>query len=88
MKAANQVAKNRGVSRVQILLRSIMLRRQKSSLVDGEPISVIPPKHTAIDNVKFEDEEFALYKALENKSQLLISKYLERGRGITSESIP
>jgi len=84
MKAPNQVAKNRGVSRVQILLKSIMLRRQKTSLVDGEPISVIPPKHTAIDNVKFEDEEFALYKALESKSQVLISKYLERGRGITT----
>jgi len=73
---------------VQILLRSIMLRRQKSSLVDGNPISVIPPKHTMVDNVKFEDEEYALYKALESKSQLLINKYLQRGRGTTSEYIP
>ncbi|RMZ67353.1 swi snf family dna-dependent atpase [Pyrenophora seminiperda CCB06] len=80
MKSNNPPMKNQGVQRVQILLKSIMLRRQKRSLVDGKPISVIPPKHTVIDNVKFEEEEYALYKALESKSQLLINKYLERGR--------
>jgi SNF2 family DNA or RNA helicase len=56
-----------------------MLRRQKDSEVDGKPISTIPPKHSNIDNVEFEDEEFALYKALETKSQLQMNKYLQKG---------
>ncbi|CAA9967088.1 DNA repair protein rad5 [Pyrenophora teres f. maculata] len=84
MKNLSQSTKKGGVQRVQILLRSIMLRRQKSSLVDGKPISVIPPKHVAVDNVKFEEEEYAIYKALEDKSQIFINKYLERGRGSTT----
>jgi SNF2 family DNA or RNA helicase len=79
MKSTNPGMRTRALKRVQILLRSIMLRRQKDSTVDGKPISVLPPKHNIIDNVEFEDEEFALYKALETKSQLQMNKYIEKG---------
>jgi SNF2 family DNA or RNA helicase len=67
------------LDRIQILIKAIMLRRQKTTVVDGEPISKIPPKHSVIDNVEFEDEEYALYKALETKSQLQMNKYLQKG---------
>jgi hypothetical protein len=79
MKSTNIATRKKALKRVQILLRSVMLRRQKDSQVDGKPISVLPPKHTIIDNVDFEDEEHALYKALETKSQLQLNKYIEKG---------
>jgi hypothetical protein len=76
--AKNSKTQERAMKRVQILLRSVMLRRQKNSMVDGKPISVLPPKYTIIDNVEFEDDEHALYKALETKSQLQLNKYLQK----------
>ncbi|KAG9188400.1 hypothetical protein G6011_02323 [Alternaria panax] len=79
MKTANEHMKKRALDRIQILIKAIMLRRQKTSIVDGQPISKIPPKHSFIDNVEFEDEEHALYKALETKSQLQMNRYLQRG---------
>lgn len=54
-----------------------MLRRQKSSEVDGKPILQLPPKHIKIDNVEFSDDEFQIYKALEQKSQIQFNKYLK-----------
>ncbi|KAF1831039.1 DNA repair protein rad5 [Decorospora gaudefroyi] len=78
MKSVNRGTQKRAIKRVQILLKSIMLRRQKDSEVDGKPISTLPTKHTIIDNVEFEDEEYALYKALQTKSQLQMNVYLER----------
>lgn len=65
------------MNRVQVLLKVVMLRRQKSSVVDGKPILQLPPKHAAVDNVEFSDDEQELYNALEKKSQLQFNKYLK-----------
>jgi SNF2 family DNA or RNA helicase len=56
-----------------------MLRRQKDSVVDGQVVCTIPPKHTNREDVTFSEEEQELYKALETKSQLTFNKYLEKG---------
>ncbi|KAF2864832.1 SNF2 family N-terminal domain-containing protein [Massariosphaeria phaeospora] len=71
--------RERAVSRIQILLKSVMLRRAKTTLVDGLPICTIPPKHTNLQSVEFSDEESELYKAIETHSQLKFNKYLKRG---------
>jgi SNF2 family DNA or RNA helicase len=65
------------MNRVQIVLKAVMLRRQKTSEVDGKPILNLPLKHTVLDNVEFSDDELALYKALETKSQIQFNKYLK-----------
>jgi SNF2 family DNA or RNA helicase len=65
------------MNRVQILLKAVMLRRQKTSEVDGKPILNLPEKHIDVDNVEFDDEEHAIYKALEAKSQIQFNKYLK-----------
>jgi hypothetical protein len=67
------------MQRVQVLLKSLMLRRQKDSLVDGQIVCALPPKHLSKECVGFSDEEHALYKALETRSQLQLNKYLEKG---------
>lgn len=73
------------MNRVQVLLKVVMLRRQKTSVVDGKPILQLPAKHIDIDNVKFSDEEQELYTALEKKSQLQFNKYL-RNNSVTGET--
>lgn len=68
-----------GIKRVQVLLRTFMLRRTKNTKIDGREICQIPPKHTHQERVEFSDEEQELYKAIETKSQLKLNKYLEKG---------
>ncbi|KAH9863842.1 hypothetical protein J1614_009774 [Plenodomus biglobosus] len=79
VKHTHPATRKKAMNRVQILLRSVMLRRQKSSKVDGQEVCTIPPKHTATANVEFSDAEHELYKALETKSQLQMNRFLERG---------
>ncbi|KAF1851473.1 uncharacterized protein K460DRAFT_270246 [Cucurbitaria berberidis CBS 394.84] len=78
VKQTHPVTQKKAMNRVQILLRSVMLRRQKTSIVDGQEICTIPAKHTTLDNVEFSDDEHLVYKALEEKSQLQMNKYLDR----------
>ncbi|KAF3002400.1 hypothetical protein E8E13_002570 [Curvularia kusanoi] len=75
----NAPTRKAAMQRVQVLLKSIMLRRQKDSIVDGQIVTKLPPKHLSKDEVKFSDEEMAIYKALETKSQIQLNKYLEKG---------
>jgi SNF2 family DNA or RNA helicase len=56
-----------------------MLRREKTSVVDGVQICQIPPKVVELQNVEFNDEERALYKAIETNSQLTFNRYLQKG---------
>tara|TARA_R110002003_G_scaffold279_22_gene18195 strand:+ start:29254 stop:32364 length:3111 start_codon:yes stop_codon:yes gene_type:complete len=77
-KSPHPDTREKAMKRVQILLKAVMLRRQKSSEVDGKPILNLPPKHTALDNVEFSDDELAVYKALETKSQIQFNKFLKQ----------
>lgn len=66
------------MQRVQVLLKSLMLRRQKDSTVDGEIVCKLPPKHLSKEAVEFSDDEMEIYKALENRAQIQLNKYIER----------
>lgn len=61
--------RSRAMGRVQAVLKSIMLRRGKTTLVDGKQICEIPPKHTNLQSVEFSDAEHEIYKAIESNSQ-------------------
>jgi len=71
--------KNTGIERVQVLLKSIMLRRTKDSTIDGAPIIVLPSKHIHRQDVILSKDERDLYDALQNKTQLKVNKYLSKG---------
>jgi SNF2 family DNA or RNA helicase len=77
-KAPNEDTRDRAMKRVQIVLKAVMLRRQKNSEVDGKPILNLPAKHVALDNVEFSNDETGIYKALEAKSQIQFNKYLKQ----------
>jgi SNF2 family DNA or RNA helicase len=63
--------------RLQAVLKAILLRRVKTSLIDGQPIITLPPKVEEIQHVVFSDDEQAFYSALETKTQIQFNKYLK-----------
>ncbi|KAF2017580.1 hypothetical protein BU24DRAFT_344977 [Aaosphaeria arxii CBS 175.79] len=77
IKNANE--REMGIKRVQVLLKSFMLRRAKDTKIDGEEICKIPPKHVHKDDVEFDEDERELYSAIETNSQLKFNKYLAKG---------
>lgn len=64
---------------LQALLKAIMLRRKKDSIIDGKPIIELKKKTETIHHVVFDEDEQKFYKALEERSQVEISKYLHAG---------
>ena len=79
LRSPHPETRKRAMQRVQVLLKSLMLRRQKDSLVDGEIVCKLPQKHLSKEAVEFSDEELEIYRALETKSQIQLNKYLEKG---------
>lgn len=69
----------KGMQKLQALLRAIMLRRVKGSLIDGKPIIQLPPKTEEIQHVVFDSDEQAFYNALESKTQIQFNKYMRAG---------
>ena len=65
--------------RLQALLKAILLRRVKTSLIDGKPIIQLPPKTEEIQHVVFDEEQQAFYTALETRTQVQFNKYLKKG---------
>lgn len=60
----------------QALLKAILLRRTKSSQIDGRPILTLPPKVIETTHCTFSSEEQAFYSALRNKTMIQFNKYL------------
>ncbi|KAF1973656.1 hypothetical protein BU23DRAFT_568057 [Bimuria novae-zelandiae CBS 107.79] len=79
IKSNSEYSRKRGMARLQALIKSVMLRREKTTIVDGQPIVNLPPKHVASRHVKFSAAEHELYKAVETKSQLKFNAYLKKG---------
>lgn len=80
LRANHSDTRKRAMQRVQVLLKSLMLRRQKDSLVDGQIVCKLPPKHLSKEAVEFSDDEMVVYKALENKAQITLNKYIKEDR--------
>ncbi|XP_027363247.1 helicase-like transcription factor CHR28 isoform X2 [Abrus precatorius] len=58
-----------GYKKLQAVLRAIMLRRTKGTLIDGKPIITLPPKTIHLTKVDFSIEERAFYTKLEADSR-------------------
>ncbi|KAF3934176.1 hypothetical protein ABW20_dc0104524 [Dactylellina cionopaga] len=75
-KLRGQFAKS-AMNRLQALLKAVMLRRKKDSLIDGKPLLVLPEKHIELIHPIFNEDELSLYQAVEQKVTLRFNKYLE-----------
>ncbi|EXJ90123.1 hypothetical protein A1O3_03192 [Capronia epimyces CBS 606.96] len=71
--------KDKAMTALQALLRAILLRRTKSSKINGEPILQLPPKTIKEERVTFDEDELAFYQSLESNAQIQFNKYIQRG---------
>ncbi|KAF9623988.1 hypothetical protein IFM89_007686 [Coptis chinensis] len=68
-----------GYKKLQAVLKTIMLRRTKGTLLDGEPIINIPPKSILLMKVDFSIEERDFYNKLEADSRSQFKEYAAAG---------
>ncbi|KAI3472979.1 hypothetical protein Pfo_030030 [Paulownia fortunei] len=69
----------KGYKKLQVVLRNIMLRRTKGTLIDGEPIITLPPKKVHLTRVEFSLEERTFYNKLEADSRKQFKAYAAAG---------
>ncbi|KUJ08350.1 uncharacterized protein LY89DRAFT_711734 [Mollisia scopiformis] len=70
---------DKAMRKLQTVLKAILLRRTKTSLIDGKPIITLHPKTEEIQHVVFDEAEQDFYTALETKTQIKFSRYLKAG---------
>ncbi|XP_077219521.1 helicase-like transcription factor CHR28 isoform X2 [Tasmannia lanceolata] len=68
-----------GYKKLQAVLKTIMLRRTKGTLIDGEPIVNLPPKSVSLKKVVFSEQERAFYSKLEAESREQFKVYAAAG---------
>ncbi|KAF5266497.1 hypothetical protein FOXYS1_2660 [Fusarium oxysporum] len=71
--------KHVAMDKLQALLKAIMLRRKKSSKLNGKPILVLPEKTEEIVYAELSPEERDFYSQLEKHARVQFSKYLREG---------
>lgn len=79
MRAKREHTRDAAMTRLHVFLKSAMLRRKKDTEIDGKPICDLPPKHLRLENVEFSEDENALYRAIETRTQITVNKYLQKG---------
>lgn len=68
-----------GYRKLQAVLKTIMLRRTKGTLLDGEPIISLPPKSVELKKVDFSKKERDFYTRLEEDSRAQFEVYAAAG---------
>ncbi|XP_047328550.1 helicase-like transcription factor CHR28 [Impatiens glandulifera] len=69
----------KGYKKLQAVLKTVMLRRTKGTLLDGEPIINLPPKSVQLTKVDFTKEERGFYHILEAESRAQFAEYAAAG---------
>lgn len=64
------------LKKLRFLLKSIMLRRTKNTLIDNKPILQLPPKTITMDSYDLDEDEREYYDYLENGAVIRMNKYL------------
>ncbi|XP_077204829.1 helicase-like transcription factor isoform X2 [Paroedura picta] len=72
-----------GLKRLQSLIKSITLRRTKTSKVKGKPVLKLPERKVFIQHITLTDEEKLIYHSAKNESIAAISRYFNEGTVLT-----
>jgi len=67
------------LGRLQLLMRSIAMRRTKTQQVDGKPLVELPDRQVFIQPVELSLEERQLYDSMAKEGKLVIGKYFKTG---------
>ncbi|KAL4941889.1 hypothetical protein BDV06DRAFT_172950 [Aspergillus oleicola] len=79
LKSNHKGQQEKAMTQLRVLLKAVLLRRTKTSKIDGEPILKLPQRTTEKVHAAFSEDELELYKSLETKTQLQFNRYLEAG---------
>ena len=77
----------RAMKRLHVVLKAIMLRRRKDTLINGRPIIELPPRIVDIISCEFDDDEREFYNAIQEKVESTFNKFAQTGevmRNITT----
>ncbi|PSR93868.1 P-loop containing nucleoside triphosphate hydrolase protein [Coniella lustricola] len=78
-RAAGDYTRTRAMDALRVLLKAIMLRRMKTSKLDGKPLLDLPPKTEEVVHVVLDQDEMDFYKTLEARTKITFNKYLRAG---------
>ncbi|RUS26326.1 SNF2 family N-terminal domain-containing protein [Jimgerdemannia flammicorona] len=67
------------LQRLQVILKAIMLRRTKTTLIDGKPLLDLPARNVIAVTPDFTEEERQFYTALEERTKTTFSKLAKAG---------
>ncbi|NXF91885.1 HLTF factor, partial [Eubucco bourcierii] len=68
-----------GLGRLQSLIRSITLRRTKTSKVKGKPVLELPERKVLIQHITLTEEERQMYQSVKNEGKAAISRFFSEG---------
>ncbi|NXK07579.1 HLTF factor, partial [Herpetotheres cachinnans] len=68
-----------GLGRLQSLIRSITLRRTKTSKVKGKPVLALPERKVLIQHVTLTEEERQIYQSVKKEGKAAISRFFSEG---------
>ncbi|KAJ7607546.1 SNF2 family N-terminal domain-containing protein [Roridomyces roridus] len=77
----------KAVAMLQAILDAIMLRRLKTTLVDGMPILDLPTKTVLVERLEFSENERRIYDLLESRARDGFKRLLRRG-ALTGNKLP
>ncbi|KAF5325961.1 hypothetical protein D9611_000760 [Ephemerocybe angulata] len=62
--------------RAQVILKPLLLRRTKNSMLEGKPILELPPKEIELVKLQFSREERELYDHIEKNTTIRLNKFI------------
>ncbi|KAM6258211.1 helicase-like transcription factor [Porphyrio hochstetteri] len=68
-----------GLGRLQSLIRTVTLRRTKTSKVRGKPILELPERKVFIQHVTLTEEERQIYQSVKKEGKAAISRFFSEG---------
>ncbi|EPY53638.1 ATP-dependent DNA helicase [Schizosaccharomyces cryophilus OY26] len=72
-------ASSSAMKRLRGLIKAILLRRTKSTMIDGKPILSLPPKTVRKEESNLSNPEMEFYNALQTGAQIQMRKYMQEG---------
>ncbi|KAA1474425.1 hypothetical protein DENSPDRAFT_882790 [Dentipellis sp. KUC8613] len=69
----------RAMKRLHVVLKAIMLRRQKTDMLNGRALIELPKRNLDIINCAFDDEERHFYNSIENRIEEQMQKLIRSG---------
>ncbi|KAJ3084919.1 hypothetical protein HK102_000513 [Quaeritorhiza haematococci] len=87
---SNPLARGRSkvaYNRLQLILGAIMLRRTKTTLIDGKPLLSLPSRNVKVEKVKFTAREQAFYDRLETTIRTRFKTMIKSGKAINYTNV-